>query len=67
MDSIAAMTAERSLHLDAIAFISSEKPLLSIAADREKLTLPLGSMPVAEKESLDTSIPTKRRFKAAPP
>lgn len=47
--------------------ISSEKPPLSIAADRKKLTAPLASIPVAEKESLETSIPTNSLNKAAPP
>ncbi len=38
---------------------SREKPEISILAGREKLTLPSGSIPVAEKESLETSIPKR--------
>ena len=44
-----AMTAERSLQLEVIAFISSEKPVLSIVKDKENLTSPLTSRPVAKK------------------
>jgi hypothetical protein len=60
-------TAERSLQLEEIAFISSEKLLLSIAADREKLTLLFASIPVAEKEYLEASIPTNSLFITTPP
>ena len=62
-----AMTAERSLQLEVIAFISSEKPVLSIVKDKRTLHLPLTSRPVAEKESLETSTPTNSLLIVAPP
>jgi hypothetical protein len=50
-----------------MVFSREAKPVESIEAEKENLTSPLALMPVAEKKSLDTSIPTNKVYNAQPP